>query len=1158
MLRWTGIVLAVFVVLVGTLTTLAILSFPSQAMARRLCAMAAERYGLRCRLHRIDLLLGPRLLEAVRLSNLTIFDPRADRILLQAKAIQLIPRLRLWGKGQWIDRLRIELERPVLYLRRSERGRWNLQELLEPFVASDTTPGFLPPPNRVVVTEGSIQWDGWDFSHVRAQAKLDTEGEIRFNGQGALRGTTITVTGETRLQQPIHGLTAQIRTEGLPLALFHLTGTIQGLLEIRFSPWPAVKGTALLTGVDLQWDQEKRIGNPTLEASFRLDPVAGMLEVTEASVADTGWRLKGLAKLQVLEKEYAYDFLLREARINLAELRHLFSPLPSISIQATHGEMHGSWPNRRPRFTASGRLRRDPTAGGPTGFQIRNLIGHWTLQGEGTELQGETSLQATLKAPWLPGEEPLQVKTSWEGNIGSRDIRVRSLQATGKSLGRVKASGRIEGWGEGEIRFETEAFHPGPTLTTSLVSGVHPDTQLEQIHGLRCLASQPSFSGALKLTCSVEELQMQVANQSLRVTSLEGTFRGKGIPPERWEAKSRIQAISAGWGEVQGVQVRLRGIGQTLEIHQLGFQAMGGKVEAQGRWVREEGAKNIHLNLSVQGVDLRKFLAIPAVAEILPARPPTKGDSPASPLTGSGALQVDEETITFRINGDLDPAGVASWIGVMTGDSSIQAARGEVMLQGALTQSPQGEWSASGTLRIKGLGLRSHQGSGPEVSGSIPLRYAGGTFDLTGGQVFMDAPGLLEMMRWYKGIPLQASAGHLTLRWDGTITVNGAVDLSGQATLEDIALGPYRPVSTPPLLTHLTGEIPFQLTQGILRIPRTTLKSEAELQFTFDGLLDREQGIRLNLELPRTPVSRLTPLLGALLSSEIQGSGEVEGRTGFTGKGMRGEILLADLSLQSDGFTLGGVNGKIPLGPEGPTAGESLITWPDLSEETHRQAQEEMVSEPGGPANLTIGTMGYRGIEARDLILALIPGEGRIAIHPVTFTLFGGKGWGHGSLDFRSRAIRLAFLIDDLSLQGLLNQFPPIRGYLSGRVDGLLELSVPISDPIQAKGQGRFWAVKSPKEERSISQEMIERLGGPKARFFHIFTGKRRSYDTGTLAMRVNQGFLAFHELEISHRTLGIKDLEIRVVSPFNRIALDHLIDSIFEAMERGGGRSLN
>ena len=149
--------------------------------------------------------------------------------------------------------------------------------------------------------------------------------------------------------------------------------------------------------------------------------------------------------------------------------------------------------------------------------------------------------------------------------------------------------------------------------------------------------------------------------------------------------------------------------------------------------------------------------------------------------------------------------------------------------------------------------------------------------------------------------------------------------------------------------------------------------------------------------------------------------------------------------------------------------------------------------------------------------------------------------------------VHLALLFDDVSLTELLDQFPPLRGYLSGRVDGLADVLIPLSHPAKARGRGRWWAVKSPEEERTISQEMIERLGGPPAQFFQILTGRNRAYDVGVLTAILDQGYLVFPELEISHRVLGIKDLEIRVVPPFNRIALDHLIDSILEAMERAG-----
>lgn len=472
--------------------------------------------------------------------------------------------------------------------------------------------------------------------------------------------------------------------------------------------------------------------------------------------------------------------------------------------------------------------------------------------------------------------------------------------------------------------------------------------------------------------------------------------------------------------------------------------------------------------------------------------------------------------------------------------------------------------SGDGTVRWKG-GTTTLEIQG-EVHRSLPLRR--GRLELRGtlkrsphqgwdttGRLSTDAAALLELVRWYRETPLWASRGRLTADWKGVIGVGAATTLSGRLHLEEVDLGSSPPGdSSHPLLTGVKGTIPFRLDGGRWLIPRSTVEWQAGLSLSLQGGWDRDQGLRIDVDLPRTPVVRLTPSLRAFSSSEVQGGGAVEARGGWVGGDLTGEIHFDQVHLTAGGLSLTGLHGRLPLGPETRSLPPLQTGWPALTVEVHRHARQEMERQPPRPQTLTMKALGYQRLALHDMILHLIPGDRRIAIDPLVFEVYGGRGWGRGELDFTQGTMHLILLFDGLSLTELLDQFPPLRGYLSGRVDGLAEFAIPLADPAKARGQGRWWVVQSPKEERIISQEMIERLGGPPARFFQILTGRNRAYDVGVLTAVLDQGYLIFPELEISHRTLGMKDLEIRVVPPFNRIALDHLVSAIFEAMERMGG----
>lgn len=135
-------------------------------------------------------------------------------------------------------------------------------------------------------------------------------------------------------------------------------------------------------------------------------------------------------------------------------------------------------------------------------------------------------------------------------------------------------------------------------------------------------------------------------------------------------------------------------------------------------------------------------------------------------------------------------------------------------------------------------------------------------------------------------------------------------------------------------------------------------------------------------------------------------------------------------------------------------------------------------------------------------------------------------------------------------MSAICDAFPPIRGYISGRLNGLADLSISQFALDQAQGTARFWAVDSRQERNEISRILIEKLAGQRIRYFNLF-GQDRRYDRGVLHVILRRGDLIFHELDISHTTLGIKDLDIKVAPNFNKIGLNHLLESIRKATER-------
>jgi len=142
-------------------------------------------------------------------------------------------------------------------------------------------------------------------------------------------------------------------------------------------------------------------------------------------------------------------------------------------------------------------------------------------------------------------------------------------------------------------------------------------------------------------------------------------------------------------------------------------------------------------------------------------------------------------------------------------------------------------------------------------------------------------------------------------------------------------------------------------------------------------------------------------------------------------------------------------------------------------------------------------------------------------------------------------------VVHDVSLRLFCESFPAIKGYITGRVDGVISLLNVKGGIGGLAGYVDLWTRSVKGEKMSVSKDFLQKLAGKKLRGF-LFTNDR-AYDTGEISAFLRNGFLTFERLDISHTNLlGMKDLSVTVVPVQNRISLDHLLDSIRQAAARG------
>src|SRR6185369_4877379 len=173
-------------------------------------------------------------------------------------------------------------------------------------------------------------------------------------------------------------------------------------------------------------------------------------------------------------------------------------------------------------------------------------------------------------------------------------------------------------------------------------------------------------------------------------------------------------------------------------------------------------------------------------------------------------------------------------------------------------------------------------------------------------------------------------------------------------------------------------------------------------------------------------------------------------------------------------------------------------------------------------------------------------------IHSLSASLYQGTLFGKGDVTARQGIhYRGDLLVNDLSLKQLCNAFPKIRGYISGRVDGIASLTGEGTGKAALMGFSELWTREGSGEKMHVSKEFLQRLSGKKLRGF--FFRNDRPYDLAEIKATLESGYLTFEALDILHTNLlGVQDLSVTVAPTSNRIALDRLFSAIKQAEASG------
>lgn len=1091
---------------------------------------ACAPYGIRCTIGQANIRPHPNLTADLIVDHLILFDPDGRGAALRVKRLAAtvnIPGLIFTRQVLPTD---VRIESPELFFRQLDDGRWNLQALAQE-VQRHLLPAARPAPlqfPRASVINGIFQIRDY-------------------------RVTDINVALEPKPSPVLFEIQAQATVGERSV---RVSGALQNMLEGRIlAQVQEVPQPGILRPLTAQAALRFRVNHPDRAVT-----------IPDWSFETEGALTRGTANVRYVTWPPAYTLTVAEWRADLDALAHHF-PFPWLSgltgiMEGKPTTLQGNWPNPPVGHVAAvlknGSLKFPAQQLGVTGLtggldlqhEENRLRLHVGLRGKALELRGQRY-----------GDPSLMVSLSIDPTTGR--VTAETLRAAITGM-RIEARGTGQRWGRDSLDLMTTGFHIEPALLTQLSNFAGRGLSITRVVDPSIHVWWPGAGRPWKAEIMSRSIQLHAAvmNGAATLQNAQIAIQGTGMSGRHLEGALAIEQANLAGRRLHALKARFEFGPDQIRLPEFRVAVGDGDVQGHASFLRTAPLQETRVVLSVRGLRPQSLFA------------PT--EKPAGlleiPLDAELSAALSRGLVTATV--DLPPAVTKQLRRVILGTphtpSAANKASGHLLLQAKGTLQTRQGVQASGSIRVQGL--RELLAEGEPTNRALPVELAitfrDGRFTLKTQELGVSAAELTPLLSRLAGRKIEGREGRLVLSGDATFGGSQPPTASGTMIFRGLSLSLARQTAEPvPLLTGIRGAVTFTLDRGLLTVKETALRTDGGLTFTLAGSLpfghNGPGSTRVHLTVPWTEVTALRSSLTAVTGGQPDATrltGQFKANLKLIGQEYQGALSLQNVSMESNFFHLDGVSGVIPLhGHIGQRSIASVDRASPLghtgvrrpSEQDYQAAVERLSKMPATtPTSLTINSLRYDPVEVRDITVALASSENRIDVRRFAFDAWGGRWSGWGTIEPLGGGIALTVLTEELSLRAICDAFQPVKGYISGRINGLLELRVPQFAVNQAQGGARFWAVGSPLETRKISRRLIERLAGRQIRYFSLF-GVARRYDRGMLDVALKAGDLIFHELEISHTMLGFKDLDVRVSPTFNKIGLAHLLDTIGEAIKR-------
>jgi len=318
----------------------------------------------------------------------------------------------------------------------------------------------------------------------------------------------------------------------------------------------------------------------------------------------------------------------------------------------------------------------------------------------------------------------------------------------------------------------------------------------------------------------------------------------------------------------------------------------------------------------------------------------------------------------------------------------------------------------------------------------------------------------------------------------------------------------------------------------------------------------------LTFSLPRTslnsiidPFVNIVPrfIQEATMDGSLASEGKLalhDGRQLLDGALQLQEVLL---EVPSQKFRTGAINGRIPFSLD--LSGKTPVTIKDkaaFSRDSYPGLLQQFGSGAAAGKAVTIGSVEFGSLNLGEVLLQISSGNGVTRIDSLRAKLYEGALLGSGffALD-KGVSYRADLLVNGFSLKKFCAAIPKIKDYISGRLDGVISLKGGGKNVAGLVGFTELWVREDFGEKMLVSKEFLQKLSGKK--LSGIFFSADRPYDRAEVAAVLEEGYLTFRKLDIVNTNLfGVRDLSVSIAPDQNRIALDHLLNTIKQAAERG------